>query len=246
MKKLILSIAVLSLLSGQSSACDKCKNRQQVAYVVPSGTVTTSSVASVPMTYSSQMTYAAPMSVAPMTVAVPMTFATSSAQSLQFVPTQMSSVSAAPMYYTVPTTQSAFATQSFVPQSFVTPSTVYYTTDAQSTALASAQTQGLISDLLIGLARPAACEVCRNIGCGTNAGNSSSDDTVKNLRDLIKDLGDLIRAAKSSDSVSQTTPAVEAAPGSDDSQIAQLTRLRDEFRTLNQTLPVTRVAQEQK
>ncbi len=241
MKKLILSIAVLSLLSGQSSACDKCRNPQHVAYVVPNGTMTTSSVASVPMTYSTQMTYAAPM-----TVASPMTFSTTSAQSLQFVPTQMSSVSAAPMYYTVPMTQSAFTTQSFVPQTFATPSTVYYTTDPQSTSLASAQTQGLISDLLIGLARPAACEVCRNIGCSTSGGNSSSDDTVKNMRDLIKDLADLIKAAKSSGSVSQTAPAVEEAPGSDDSQIAQLTRLRDEFRTLNQTLPVTRVAQEQK
>ena len=183
-------------------------------------------------TYAAQTVYAAPM-----------TFQTSSLSSVQFVQAQPSTVSVAPMYYTTaPTTQSVFSTQSFA-----APASVYYTANTQA-ALSSAQTQGIVSDLLIGLAKPAACEVCRNIGCSTGSGTGgSTKDPLDNLRETIKGIGDLIKAVKGlekdvKDAVGSTAPDAEEPPVAEESQIAKLTQLRDELRAMNQAEKTTRVA----
>lgn len=241
MKSILLSIAVLSLFQSAVTACDKCGRSHHMVYAAPSYGMTTSAVAPMQTTYFSQ-SYATPMSyAAPMTYSAPMTFQTTSAASLQLVQAQPTTVSAAPMYYTTaPTTQSVFSTQSFA-----APASVYYTVDTQS-ALSSAQTQGFVSDLLIGLARPAACEVCRSIGCSTGSGGSSTDP-LTNLRETIKGIGDLIKAVKGlekdvKDAVGSNVPDVEEPPVSTGSEVAKLTRLRDEFRAMNQAEKATRVA----
>lgn len=254
MKKLLLSLAVLSLLQNPGGACDKCGRPQHVMYAAPSYAATTMAVAPMQMTYAAptmlaaqptfaaQTTFAAPMTyAAPMTFAAPTTFQTTSASSLQFVQAQPSTVSVAPMYYTAaPVTQSIVSTQAVA-----APQTVYYTVEAQPT-MSAAQTQGFVSDLLIGLARPAACEVCRNLGCGTNGGNSSTDP-IANLRDTIKEIGILIKSVKGlekdiKDAVDGNASNLVEPPVSSESQIATLTQLRDDIRALNANAAHTRIA----
>lgn len=242
MKNLMLAVAALSSLFNYSTACDKCRNPYHVAYVMPSSVIAPSAAAYVPMTYSVPMAYSATMSVAPLTVAAPMTYTMPSVSSVQMMQAPISTVSVAPTYYTVPTVQSGFHTQSFVPQS-----TVYYTDNPQSASVSSAQTQGFVSDLILGLARPAACEVCKNLGCGTGNGNSSTDP-IASLRETIEEIGKIIKAVKGlekdiKENIGKTIPEVEIAPAAQDSQIAELTALRDDIRAMNQgSETTTRVA----
>lgn len=240
MKKLLLSLAVLSLLQNPGGACDKCGRPQHVMYAAPSYGVTAAAVAPMQMSYAAPTVYSAQATYAsPMTFAAPTTYQATS--SLQFVQAQPSMVSVAPMYYTAaPVTQSIVSTQAVA-----APQTVYYTVEAQPT-MSSAQTQGFVSDLLIGLARPAACEVCRNLGCGTNSGNSSTDP-IANLRDTIKEIGILIKSVKGlekdiKDAVDGNASNLVEPPVSSESQIATLTQLRDDIRALNANAAHIRVA----
>ena len=242
MKKILLSIAILSLFQAAVTACDKCGRSHHLVYAAPTYGMTTSAVAPMQTTYAAQV-YAVPMTyAAPMTYSAPVTLQTTPASSLQFVPAQPSTVSAAPIYYTTaPTTQSAFSTPSFA-----APASVYYTASAQP-ALSPVQAQGIVTDLLTGLAKPAACEVCRSIGCNSGSGGTTTDP-LDNLRETIKGIGELIKAVKGlekdvKDAVGSNTLDVEEPPVSAQSQIATLTQLRDEFRAMNQSDKVTRVAE---
>ncbi len=241
MKKFLLSVAVLGFLSISASACDKCGKSHGLSYS-PSY-VQSYAVASAPVQYTSQM------SVAPMMVAAPQTFTTSSVQSVQYVSPQLATVSAAPMYYTAPSTQSAFVTQSFVPQSMSTPSTLYYMDSNQAATMSSAQTQSILGDLLLrtgaNLAKPVACEICKNLNCGTGTGSGSSD-SVDDLRNTIRGIADIIREVKGLEKEVKKaidgTTSVEEPPVNHDSELAKLTQIRDELRAMNRAADTTRVA----
>ena len=240
MKKFLLSLAVLGLLSTAVDACDKCGKSHGLMYS-PSY-VQSYAVASTPVQYTSQM------AVAPMMVAAPQTFTTQSVQSVQYVSPQLATINAAPMYYTVPSTQSAFVTQSFVPQSLSTPSTLYYMDSNQAATMSSAQTQSFLGDLLLrtgaNLAKPVACEICKNLNCGTGTGTGS--DSVGDFRNSFRGMTDFIREFKEFEKeIKKTidgTTSVEEPPVDHDSELAKLTQIRDELRAMNRVADTTRVA----
>lgn len=246
MKKFLLSLAALGLLSTVADACDKCGKSHGLMYS-PSY-VQSYAVASTPVQYTSQF------AVAPMVVAAPQTFTTSSVQSVQYVSPQLATVSAAPMYYTAPSTQSAFVTQSFVPQTFASqsfaPQSLYYMDSNQVATLSSAQTQSLLGDLLLrtgaNLARPVACEICKNLNCETGTGSES--DAVGDLRNKMRGITDILREykdfVKDIKNTLDGTTSVEEPPADHDTEIAKLTQIRDELRAMTSAAESTRVAKE--
>jgi len=244
MKKMLLSIAVLTLLHPHGLACDKCgRPHHQFAPASPPFVVTPSAVSSVQMAYAvPAVTYSPTMTVA----SAPVMLSTATPQSLQLVQAQPSLASAAPLYYTVsPATQSAFATHSLV-----APASVYYATNELVATPSSAPTHSLIGDLLIGIggeiAKPAACEICKSLNCSTGGGNSSTD-SIKSLKDAIAEIGGLIKAVKGLEKeikdAADGNVSIEEPAAVHETEVAKLTQLRDEVRAMNQVRKSPRVAE---
>ncbi len=98
--------------------------------------------------------------------------------------------------------------------------------------------QGLF-DLILGNGRPVACELCRQV-CGTPGGGGSPGDSLGELRETIKGIGELIRSIK--DLEKDLKDAVGTTGSEPNEQIAELTKLRDEYRKLNDSASGTEIA----
>jgi hypothetical protein len=237
-KSFFLSLTSVLIVSSSLMACDKCGRSRHCASGAPMATMAVAPVSVAPVAVSSvpmaMMTAPVMMNAAPMTLASP--YAVSSA-----VPMQGMYASSAPMYYTAQTA-SPYVMSSVYDQQFVVP-------QSYAQAYAGYDQQSLLPNLIGGLARPAACEVCRAIGC--NSGNDSGrTDSVGELRDTIREIGELIKTFKTlekdiKDTFGETTPEIERAPGEVDSQVAQLMEIRDSMRSLNNERTATRIVRDE-
>lgn len=227
MRLLLFTLFACLFLSVPLHACDKC-NRVQTGWYAQPYAAAPFAVNAAPVPYAVPAMVNAPsqLSFVPSsTVYAPSPFAVSG-----FAPVSVLS----PTTYS--TTLAATSTQAyFAPSTLLVPS-AYDSFNAQSLSQ-----QGLL-DSLIGSGRPAACEMCRLIGCESSGGGGSARDPLTELKDTIKGIGELIRSIKGLEKDIKDSLSSEVESEQSDVQIAELTRLRDEMRAMNVRASQTQLA----